>query len=157
MSIILFFGFIILVSILLAKVEINVEGRYGGAEKLPVTWRATNKYAKRFFAMTSYHVYMGLFMITFAHLIFAVGIDWAMNLEMLILSAVAFVTVGEDFMWFILNPAVNDKTGKRLYGIRNFREKCVEWFKGRWFLFCPDWYFWYLPIAIILYIGSYYI
>ena len=152
------FWFLLLISaILLAKVEIQIEGKGGGARNLPVTWRATNKWVRRFFAMTSYHVYFGLFIIAIVHLPFAVGMKWNWQVELLIFGFIAFVTVFEDFLWFILNPAVDEETGKRLYGIRNFREDKIEWFKGNWGLICPIWYWWYLPVGIGLYIGATYI
>ena len=144
-GIILFFGFIILVSILLAKVEIQMEGKDGYAKNLPVTWRTNNKWLRLFFTGTSYHLYMGLFLVCLIHLPFLVGLTWSIATEMMVLSFLAFVTVAEDFLWFVLNPA---------YGIRKFKGEHIPWFRDRWLGLTPVWYLWYLPIAIALYIGA---
>ena len=134
---------LLLLSILLAKVEIQMEGKHGYAEKLPVTWRAKNKWVSLFFTGTSYHLYMGLFLLALVHLPFAVGLPWTIQGEMLVLSFLAFMTVFEDFLWFVLNPA---------YGIKKYKREHIAWFKDRWLGCVPIWYFWYLPIGIVLYL-----
>lgn len=139
----LFFGFVIIVAILLSKVEIEIENKDGYAKNLPVTWRASNKWVKLFFTGTSYHLYMGLFLLALVHLPFVVGLEWTLSREALVLSFLAFITVAEDFLWFVLNPA---------YSIRKFKRTDIPWFETRWLWFAPSWYFWYLPVAIILYI-----
>ena len=140
-----FWVLVVLVSILLAKVEIQIEGKDGYAKNLPVTWRANRRWVKRFFTGTSYHFYQGLFLLSLVHLPFVIG-DWTVAGELLVLSFLAFVTVLEDFLWFVLNPA---------YGIRKYRKACVPWF-GHWYLGVPEWYWVYLPIGILLYIGGRY-
>lgn len=146
--------FVILVwltSYLLAKVEINLEGADGYAKNLPVEWRTNNKWLRSLIGGTSYHLYMGLFLLVFLHSVVIILDAWTLRAEFLILSYLAFVTVAEDFMWFLFNPAKDDKTGKRIYGIQNFKQERIPWFKDRWFLCCPAWYWWYLPIGGLLY------
>jgi len=138
----LFFGFVVLIAALLAKVEIEIEGKHGYAKNLPVSWRTNNKWARLFFTGTSYHLYMGLFLLALVHLPFVVGLEWTLGKEALVLSFLAFITVAEDFLWFVLNPH---------YGIKKFKRTEIPWFRDRW-LFVPSWYWWYLPAAIILYI-----
>lgn len=146
MNHILFFSFVILVSVLLAKVEIQIEGKDGYAKNLPVTWRTDNKWIRFFFTGTSYHLYMGLFLLVLVHLPFTTGLTWTLGKEMLVLSFLAFITVAEDFLWFVLNPD---------FGIRKYRKEYIPWFQARWFLFTPAWYWYYLPIGILLYyLGS---
>lgn len=116
-----FFGFAILVAVLLAKVEIEIEGKHGYAEKLPVRWRASNKWVIMFFTGTSYHLYMGLFLLTLVHLPFIIG-EWTLQGELLVLSFLAFITVFEDFLWFVLNPD---------YGLKKFKRNEIKWFKDR--------------------------
>lgn len=140
---ILFFGFIIVTAILLAKVEIQIEGKDGYAKNFPITWRTRNKWVRIFLTGTSYHLYMGLFLLVFVHLGFVVGWPWSPAKEMLVLSFLVLMTVAEDFLWFVLNPH---------YGVRKFRAKEVGWFQWVWGV--PIWYWWYLPIGMSLYIGS---
>ena len=111
MDAIIFFAFVLLTSALLAKVEIEMEGKHGYAEKLPVSWRTDNKWIRRLLTGTSYHLYMGLFLLSLVHLPFVIGLDWTIGREMLALSFLAFMTVAEDFLWFVLNPH---------YGIRKY-------------------------------------
>ena len=144
MSCLDFIGFValvILASFWLAKVEINIEGAHGYAELLPVEWRTNNKWMRLFFTGTSYHLYMGLFLTAIVHLGFILGWDWTLGREMLVLSWLAFVTVAEDFLWFVLNPH---------FGIKKFKRECIPWFNSRWFI-VPLWYWWYLGAGIVLY------
>ncbi|MFW6125645.1 MAG: hypothetical protein ACOC58_00945 [Chloroflexota bacterium] len=145
---VIFFAFALLLSTLLAKVEIQMEGRHGYAEKLPVSWRSSNKWARTLFTGTSYHLYMGLFLLSMVHLPFVVGLPWTIGGEMLVLSLLAFVTVAEDFLWFVLNPA---------YGIRRYRKMYIPWFRDRWLGFIPLWYTWYLAAGVALYVGHYFV
>ena len=135
----------VLASALLAEVEIEIEGKHGYAEKLPVSWRSRNRWVRMFFTGTSYHMYMGLFLLTLVHLPFVVGLPWTIGKEMLILSFLALLTVAEDFLWFVLNPA---------YGIHKYRREAIPWFRDRWLGFVPLWYWWYLPIGVLLFLGS---
>ncbi len=144
-STILFFAFAILTAALLAEVEIQIEGKHGYAEKLPVTWKTDNKWVRLFFTGTSYHLYMGLFLLALVHLPFLIGLAWTIEREMLVLSFLAFMTVFEDFLWFVMNPH---------YGIRRSRRENIAWFQERWLWFVPAWYWWYLLIGVLLYLGG---
>ena len=151
MSHLIFFCFVVVVAVLLSKVEIEIENGDGYAKNLPVSWRIENKWLSSLIGGTSYHLYMGLFLLVFLHSVVIIIDGWTLQAEFLILSFLAFVTVAEDFLWFVLNPAKDDKTGKRMYGLRNFKPECIPWFKDRWFLICPLWYWYYTPVALILY------
>ncbi len=139
-ELVLFLSYVIVTAGLLSKVEINIEGKHGYAEKLPVEWRTNNKWMRLFLTGTSYHLYMGLFLLAMLHSAILIT-GWTLRGELLILSFLAFVTVAEDFLWFVLNPH---------YGIRKFRRREIAWFKDRWFL-VPLWYWFYLPSGVILY------
>ena len=151
MSHLVFVIFVFLTAVLLSKVEIEIENGEGYAAKLPVSWRIENRWLRSLVGGTSYHLYMGLFLLVFLHSVVIIIDAWTLQAEFLILSFLAFVTVVEDFMWFVLNPAKDEKTGKRLYGLRNFKPECIPWFRGRWLWLAPNWYFWYVPVAILLY------
>ena len=151
MNHLVFVIFVIITAFLLAKVEIEIENGDGYAKNLPVSWRIENKWLRSLVGGTSYHLYMGLFLLVFLHSVVIIIDAWTLQAEFLILSFLAFVTVVEDFLWFVLNPAKDDKTGERIYGIRNFKQERIPWFKDRWLWFAPVWYFYYLPVAILLY------
>jgi len=140
-----FFLSVLLISALLAKVEINIEGKNGYAKKLPVEWRTDNRWMRRFFVGTSYHLYMGLFLVFIVHLPFVFGWSWTIANEMQVLSWLAFMTVAEDFFWFLLNP---------YFGFSKYRKRHIPWFQDCWLGVVPLWYWWYLPLAVLLYWGS---
>lgn len=141
----IFIGFIVLVSFLLAKVEINIEGEDGYAKNLPVTWRASRRWVKELFGGTSYHIYMWGLLLALMHLPFVVGLSWSTGAEMTVVSFLLLVTVLEDFLWFVLNP---------VYGVKKFKQHDIPWFKDRWAKIVPAWYLWYLPVGIGLYVGA---
>lgn len=145
MTDVFFFILLVIVSYLLARVEIEIEGKYGYAKKLPVSWRTENKWLRYFFTGTSYHLYMGLFLLALVHLPFVCGASWSWGREMLVLSFLAFLTVAEDFLWFVFNPH---------FGIRKFKRASIPWFKQYWLGFLPFWYWYYIPIGVLLYVGS---
>ena len=148
-ELVLFLFCVLITAGLLSKTEIQIEDKGGYAENLPVTWRAKNIWVKRLFTGTSYHLYMGLFLVAFLHSVVFILDAWTLRVEFLILSFLALVTVAEDFLWFILNPAVGEETGERLYGVRNFNKEHIPWFE--WFWGLPLWYWWYIPVGVILY------
>ena len=142
MSHLMFVILVILTAGLLSKVEIEIENGDGYAKNLPVTWRTENPWLRSLIGGTSYHLYMGLFLLVFLHSVVIIIGAWTLQAEFLILSFLAFVTVAEDFMWFVLNPH---------FRIKKFKRECIPWFKDRWLFFCPLWYWYYMPLAIILY------
>lgn len=138
----IFFILVVIAAILLAKTEIEIEGKDGYSKNLPLSWRAKNRWLRLFIVGSSYHLYMGLFLVTLVHLPFAIY-GWTLRGEFLALSFLGFVTVAEDFLWFVLNPH---------YGIKKYRRECIPWFKDFWLWICPAWYFWYIPVSIVFYI-----
>ena len=141
MSHLIFFCFVVVVAVLLSKVEIEIENGDGYAKNLPVSWRIENKWLSSLIGGTSYHLYMGLFLLVFLHSVVIIIDGWTLQTEFLILSFLAFVTVAEDFLWFVLNPH---------FRIKKFKRECIPWFKDRWFL-VPLWYWWYIPVGVCLY------
>jgi len=116
-------AYLFLLALLFAFVEIEIEGRYGWAERLPTWYRKTGP--SRVFSLcksgkplTGYHLFMLLFMLAAFHFPFAVGLPWSVATELQILSALVLFFIVEDFLWFVFNPA---------YGIRNFRKGKIWW------------------------------
>ena len=147
----LFFLYIIILSTLFAKIEIEVEGKFGWAEKLP-TWKTSadhwiSKYFLSGRPLTGYHVWIILFMFFMIHFVY-LFIGFTLILELKLLSFFILFWMFEDFLWFLLNPE---------FGLANFKSKKIWWHKNNWWLFAPRDYFIFIPLGIILYILSFYI
>src|SRR5262245_10245482 len=116
MQILSFIIFLLLFSVLFAKVEISIEGPYGWAEYLP-TWKLSSKHwTSRLFLggrpMTGYHVWMISFIVAFSHLVYLFQ-DFTLATELRLLSFLILFGMTEDFLWFALNPA---------FGIKKFKK-----------------------------------
>lgn len=109
-----FFG----IALLLALLEIQIEGPHGWAERLP-TWRLDGPRIRRFLGkpVTGYHVYLNLILAAFFHLPLLYA-EPSVRLESEILCFYFLLTIVWDFLWFALNPA---------YGLRRFRKGEIWW------------------------------
>ena len=117
-----FFWFLVAISI--AIFEIELEGKYGWAEK-SATW--SRKFmppkAFRLFAgarvLTGYHIFLNIFLFLFMHSPFFFGMEFTIIAELKLLAIYLVWTMFWDFLWFILNP---------YYGWSKFAPKAVWWF-----------------------------
>ena len=121
---IVFGAYMLLMALLLACWEIQIEGKDGWASKSP-GWRIAKGWPVRLtggLPITGYHVFMTLFMIAIVHLplFFA---SWNSRLESLLIGFYVGMVLIEDFLWFVLNP---------YYGIRNFKKGKIWWHKQWW-------------------------
>ena len=153
----------------LAKKEIQTEGEYGWAEKLP-TWRIKSgvfvtseqkaiplrgyKYhLSRWIVkisgkeITGYHLFLVSFLLFMVHiplsylLLFGV---YSWRWECVMLSTLPLLLLFEDFLWFVLNPD---------YGLKKFRKGEISWHKN-WWGPVPDFYWWYaVTAALLIYFG----
>ena len=111
-------------ALVLALVEIEVEGAYGWAEKLPTPYRVSGPLARLFGAvlggkpLTGYNLLMFASTLLAFHLPFAFGAPWTAARELALLAAWVAWSALWDFLWFLLNPA---------YGWRRFRRGNVWW------------------------------
>lgn len=108
---------------ILAKVEINIEGKYGWAEKLP-TWRKKNKFTKIILGetpVTGYHFWMFLMIFFLYHFPFVAGLRWGLQIELQIISSFLFLLIAEDLLWFVLNPH---------FGLKKFKKVNIPWHKN---------------------------
>jgi hypothetical protein len=137
-----FFIYVLIASILLALVEIQIEGEFGWAKKLP-TWRRQIKIGKLGFELTGYHLFFFSLIFFLLHFRFVFQL-WTLRDELFTMSAFVFMTILEDFFWFALNPA---------YGLKKYNKEHVYWFKS-WFLGFPAFYFYVLPIAVGLLLAA---
>jgi hypothetical protein len=131
-------------AVVLAKMEIQIEGVDGFAAKLP-TWKIENKWTKLFYSgrpLTGYHLYLMLFEFLMIQLPFIVFFTWSLQRELLAISFLIFLWVIEDFIWFILNPA---------FSLKKFKPEYIWWHK-KWLWFMPRDYWVELTLGIILYL-----
>jgi hypothetical protein len=135
--------FLIVISLIAALAEIQIERKYGWAARLPC-WRIQNKWTSFILdtkPLTGYHFYMWLFLFLIFHfpLLFA---PWTWALEAKIAGFFALFLVLEDFLWFVFNPA---------FGIKKFRKSNPElWWHKTWFWGAPIGYWPGLIIGILL-------
>jgi len=147
----IFFGLLIWISFVMAKLEINIEGENGWAKNLP-TWRLPPSHwvSKVFFGgkeATGYHLWLNLFEYSFVQLVF-VFIPFSWNIEFRLISFVFLLWVIEDFLWFLINPK---------YGIRKFNKKYIPWHERVWWIFAPRDYFILASVGILFYLLSFYV
>ncbi|MGC9048611.1 MAG: hypothetical protein ACP5IX_00045 [Patescibacteria group bacterium] len=137
----------LVVAIVLAVWEIQIEGENGWAGKLP-TWRCTNKLISKLLGgrpLTGYHLMMWIFLLMIIHLP-CFFTHWNWRKEMLIVGFFFTLVTLEDFFWFVFNPA---------FGIKKFRSDNLEiWWYRRWWLGVPNVYWLALMvITICFYFG----
>ncbi|MDO8424488.1 MAG: hypothetical protein Q7S70_00930 [bacterium] len=135
-------------ALLLAALEVQIEGKDGWAANLP-TWRPqSSKWYSRLYKritwgkdLTGYHLLVLLLVLSFLHFPYAVSGNWSWSSELATLSFLFLVIVVEDFLWFVINPD---------YGLSRFRKEFIGWHK-KWFLFLPADYWLGLIVAALLY------
>ncbi len=136
-------------ALVLAVLEIQIEGPSGWAKNLP-TWRPNpDKWFVRVFRwlsqdreFTGYHFFLMIFLLLMVHLPFVWTGEWSLYSELELMAFYVVFVVVWDFLWFVLNP---DRS------LGDFNSKNIWWHK-RWFGGFPvDYYFGFL-FAIILYI-----
>jgi hypothetical protein len=111
-------AYFFLIALILAHLEIQIEGPHGWAEKLP-TWRWDSPGVRRWMGkpVTGYHVCLVTCILLFLHLPQFYGGSW--EREAYLLKMFFFLTVTWDFLWFACN---------RHYGVARFRKGQVWWF-----------------------------
>ena len=124
---------VIVLAIVFALLEIQIEGRNGWAADLPC-WRREKGLLVRLTGgrpITGYHLWMILFVIAMFHFPF-LFMDWEAGKELLILGLYCWFSLVEDFAWFVLNPH---------YGIRRFKKGEI-WWHASWLGPVPLLYLW---------------
>jgi hypothetical protein len=113
----------------LAGIEIEIEGGYGWAERLP-TWYFKRGWFGRVFGLamggrplTGYHVFAFTIPLLVLHFPFVMGADWSLAAELRVFATYFVVASVWDYLWFVLNPA---------YTVPRFRRGKVWWFEVPW-------------------------
>jgi hypothetical protein len=131
----------------LAAIEIEIEGGYGWAERLPTWWLRRGLVGRAFgFVMgqrplTGYHVFAFTIPLVILHLPFAVGVEWTLAAELATIATYFVLAVVWDYLWFVLNPA---------YTVRRFRRGNVWWFEVPWIWRFPLDYYLSVLLSIVL-------
>lgn len=123
--------FLLIVSLVVALIEIAIEGEHSGAEKNPIwkpdpdSWLA-KLYSKAVMSgksLTGYHIIVFGLVLIILHLPFSL-IEWSGIKELEVVSCYLLVAMVWDFLWYVWN---------KYYGIRTFGpdNPKIQWHK-RW-------------------------
>jgi len=141
--------YLFLLMVVLAFIEVQIEGKDGWASKLP-TWKpkgdgVVNKTFKKILSgkeLTGYHLATFTFVLLILHLPFFFTFTWRWWRELEVLSLFFLFLVFWDFLWFILNP---------YYGLEKF--KSVEvWWHNQWLGPWPLDYYWGIIASFLVYL-----
>jgi len=135
-------------ALVLAMLEIQIEGMDGWAAKLP-TWRVKpgsglDKFFKKIAGqkdLTGYHTALMVFLLLFAHWPFVWSGSWNMMAEFELLAIFFMFTSVWDFLWFVLNPR---------FSLRKFNKERVWWHKKWWGKIPVDYYVGVIGSLILL-------
>ncbi len=126
--------FVLALSIVTANLEVQIEGEYGWAKKLP-TWRYGPPWLLNLFngkELTGYHFWLFTMFVLFFHLPVLFSPRWSWPLEFSVLSSLALFTVFWDYLWFVFNPS---------FGLRKYNKHNIWWFRNWIGPFPRDYYF----------------
>jgi hypothetical protein len=113
----------------LAAIEIEIEGGWGWAERLPTWWRSRGVVGRVYGVamgrrpLTGYHVWAFTIPLIVLHLPYAMGVGWTLAGELRTLATFFALAVVWDYLWFVLNPA---------YTVKRFERGKVWWFEVPW-------------------------
>lgn len=144
-----FFAFAVLIAVVMASLEIQIEGTAGWAAALP-TWRKIIHFPVMGMwgrtsekPLTGYHLYLWLFSFLLPHATFLYT-KWTWKKEASVISFYIFFSTFEGLLWFILNPA---------WGWSKFRYG-IPWYKELWVFGLPSEYWLRFTIGSVLYLVS---
>jgi hypothetical protein len=116
-------------ALLMALLEIEIEGRHGWAERLPTWYRTGGPAARVYHAiggmrpLTGYHLMMFPIPLLLLHYPYVAGADWSLASEASTIAVFLAWIIAWDYLWFVLNP---------YWGLARFRRGEVWWYPGRW-------------------------
>jgi hypothetical protein len=143
-----FFVFLMLTALVMAQLEVQIEGSAGWAGNLP-TWRVENGFTDAVLGgrpLTGYHAFFVLFIALLVHWPYALGLlEFSLGVELRLISFIVLLWLLEDFFWFVINPA---------YGWRAFRAEHIHWHRKTWWGIMPREYWLSAPLGLTLYVLS---
>jgi hypothetical protein len=113
----------------LACIEIEIEGGYGWAQRLPTWWLGGGIVGRIYGVamghrpLTGYHVFAFTIPILILHFPYVMGVDWTLAGELRTIGTFFALAVFWDYMWFVFNPA---------YTVARFKRGNVWWFEVPW-------------------------
>ncbi len=131
----------------LAGIEIEVEGGYGWAERLPTWFRKRGNIGRAYGIvmghrpLTGYHVFAFTIPLLMLHLPFVSGVEWTPAGELRAIATYFALAVVWDYLWFVLNPA---------YTVRRFERGNVWWFEVPWIWRFPLDYYVGVGLSVVL-------
>jgi hypothetical protein len=136
----------VVLGLLLAWLEVQIEGKHGWAENLPCWQKENGWLVEKIWGgrpLTSYHIALILFLFAMLHSFFF-AIPWNLQSELFILGLQLELLLFDDFFWFAINPH---------FGLKKFKKGEIWWHK-HWIGPVPDLYIYLIPVcAIFLYFG----
>ena len=140
--------YLFILAVVLAVLEIQIEGQHGWAKDLP-TWRpkSNNWYIQAYRKImsgrepTGYHMAMFTFVLLILHLPYVFGLTLTLVHWLQTLSFFFIFVVLWDFLWFVLNPH---------YPIKKFTKEHIIWHKQWWGGLPRDYYVSVLLALLIL-------
>ncbi|MDZ4221327.1 MAG: hypothetical protein U1C18_00460 [Patescibacteria group bacterium] len=142
--------YLFITALVLAFLEVQIEGKHGWASKLP-TWKPGEKWYARAYRkimggkeLTGYHIGVFGIVLLFLHYpFFSGGLNWNATGELWVISTFFIFSAVWDYLWIIINPH---------YGVIKARpQKDVWWHNTWWGPFPADYYF-----ALLLSVGVLY-
>jgi len=134
--------YLILLAALLAKLELQIEGKKSGwAAHLPC-WKIENKFINWLLGnkpLTGYHTWLLLLFLIIFHSPY-LFVNFTLKKELNILGLFCWFWIIEDFFWFLEN---------NYFGLRNFKKGRIYWHR-RWIWFLPYSYIYGMIIGTFL-------
>ena len=102
-------------AVILAAIEIESEGKYGWAERMPTWYRTTGFWARLYGAvmsgkpLTGYHTFMFFLPALIFHSHFFMGVQWSIAGEFKTWALYFAWCPLWDYYWFVLNPSYAGK------------------------------------------------
>ncbi len=146
-------SYLFILALVLAALEVQIEGADGWAAKLPC-WRPRGRWYVKIYSkvlsgkeVTGYHVFVFLFAFLMLHLPYVWGVPWTAHTEFQTLSVFFLFVVVWDFLWFVINPH---------FGVRKFHPGCATWHKI-WLGPAPVDYFGALTLSFLFHVLRVYV
>lgn len=130
-----------LIGLLLALLEIEIEGPVGWAKNLPTKRFKLGFYKKAGKDITGYHLILQVFLLLFMHLPLVLERRFNWELEILIITQYLFFLVYWDFLWIVLNPH---------YRLKKFKKGGDISWHASWLMGLPTEYWLGILIAVFL-------
>lgn len=132
--------YIVLLSLVMAFLEVQIEGNAGWAKNLP-TWKFKNPIRSiiGWTTIDGYHVWLWAFIILIFHFPFIVGHNFSLDSELIVVESLLIFFVVEDFLWFVINPA---------WGLKKFFTKEIPWHPTKIFFLPQNYWISFLIIGV---------